>query len=298
MYATLGDVNFEFLNSFSDFEETHSAVFAKHDVLAGRPRLQAMGNDLTTVRFGVGLHWKLGNPDTAYKGLIQAKEAQQAVSLVFGSGRFVGWWVIERVTSRTLKQDGQGRTSARELDVELTEFVGDPNNPLDTPGILSGQNPLLSLLPESVQGAISKVADAVETGVRIYNQVEQGINDVQNLISQAQALKNDPLAMFGLVGDALSLSGSMLGSLNALPEIGQWFGNLSGAVDFLSYTAQAASDVRNAVGIIQNGFDSGSWGDWLAAGASLFDSAGGSIANAAAGAESLTAWLAVRKDGA
>ncbi|MDK4595706.1 phage tail protein, partial [Kingella kingae] len=70
-------------------------------VLKGRPRLQAMGNDLTELRFGIKLHWKLGDVDTAYKGLIAAKEVQQAVSLVYGSGRFVGWFVIERLTSRT-----------------------------------------------------------------------------------------------------------------------------------------------------------------------------------------------------
>ena len=47
MFAQLGDVRFELLNSFVNLEETHAATFAKHDVLKGRPRLQAMGNDLT-----------------------------------------------------------------------------------------------------------------------------------------------------------------------------------------------------------------------------------------------------------
>ncbi|MDK4573615.1 phage tail protein, partial [Kingella kingae] len=76
------------------------------------------GNDLTELRFGIKLHWKLGDVDTAYKGLITAKEAQKAVSLVYGSGRFAGWFVIERLTSRTTIMDEQGRTAAREIDVE------------------------------------------------------------------------------------------------------------------------------------------------------------------------------------
>ena len=168
MYAMLGDVRFETLQSFASLEAQHSAKFAKHEVLKGRPRLQAMENDLTTLRFGLKLHWMLGNPDTAYKGLLAALEAQQAVSLVYGSGRFVGWFVIESLTERTLIQDSKGRTAARELDVELTEFVGDPNNPLPTPAIISGkQNPLLSLLPESVQAQAADVMQAVETGVKV-----------------------------------------------------------------------------------------------------------------------------------
>ena len=169
MYAMLGEVRFELLNSFTSLETQHAANFAKHEVLKGRPRLQALQNELTTLRFSLKLHWRLGNPDTAYKGLLSALEAQQAVSLVYGSGRFVGWFVLERLTERTLIQDAQGRTAARELDVELTQFVGDPNNPLPTPAVKSGgQNPLLSLLPESVQAKAGKLISAVEKGVKIY----------------------------------------------------------------------------------------------------------------------------------
>ena len=188
MYAMLGDVRFETLQSFASLEAQHSAKFAKHEVLKGRPRLQAMENDLTTLRFGLKLHWMLGNPDTAYKGLLTALEAQQAVSLVYGSGRFVGWFVIESMTERTLIQDSKGRTAARELDVELTEFVGDPNNPLPTPAIISGkQNPLLSLLPESVQAQAADVMQAVETGVKVYRAAENGIEQMQGIITAVRA---------------------------------------------------------------------------------------------------------------
>lgn len=235
MFAMLGEVRFELLGSFTDLEETHSASYAKHEVLAGRPRLQAMGNELTQIRFGLKLHWKLGDVDAAYKGLISAKEAQQAVSLVFGSGRFVGWFVIESLTARTLLQDGRGRTAARELDVSLTEFVGDPNNPLPTPGVANGQNPLLAMLPESVRAPLSKVADAVQTGVRIYRSVEQEVGQLQTLIAHARELKHDPLALLGVVGDAVNLGGAALGKLNRLPEVGKYIGNLSGAAEMLAY---------------------------------------------------------------
>ena len=70
MYAMLGDVRFELLNSFTSLEMEHAANFAKHEVLKGRPRLQALQNELTTLRFSLKLHWRLGNPDTAYQGLL------------------------------------------------------------------------------------------------------------------------------------------------------------------------------------------------------------------------------------
>ena len=297
MYAMLGDVRFETLQSFSSLEAQHSAKFAKHEVLKGRPRLQAMENELTTLRFGLKLHWMLGNPDTAYKGLLAALEAQQAVSLVYGSGRFVGWFVIESLTERTLIQDSKGRTAARELDVELTEFVGDPNNPLPTPGVANGQNPLLAMLPESVRAPLSKVADAVQTGVRIYRSVEQEVGQLQTLIAHARELKHDPLALLGVVGDAVNLGGTALGKLNRLPEVGKYIGNLSGAAEMLAYGGQAARELSGSLAALRNGAQSGTVGGWLEGGAAAIASAADSLNNGARGAQSLTAWLAGRKDG-
>ena len=297
MYAMLGDVRFETLQSFSSLEAQHSAKFAKHEVLKGRPRLQAMENELTTLRFGLKLHWMLGNPDTAYKGLLAALEAQQAVSLVYGSGRFVGWFVIESLTERTLIQDSKGRTAARELDVELTEFVGDPNNPLPTPGVANGQNPLLAMLPESVHAPLSKVADAVQTGVRIYRSVEQEVGQLQTLIAHARELTHDPLALLGMVGDAVNLGSTALGKLNRLPEVGKYIGNLSGAAEMLAYGGQAARELSGGLAALRNGAQSGTVGGWLEGGAAAIASAADSLNNGARGAQSLTAWLAGRKDG-
>jgi hypothetical protein len=297
MYAMLGDVRFETLQSFSSLEAQHSAKFAKHEVLKGRPRLQAMENELTTLKFGLKLHWMLGNPDTAYKGLLAALEAQQAVSLVYGSGRFVGWFVIESLTERTLIQDSKGRTAARELDVELTEFVGDPNNPLPTPGVANGQNPLLAILPESVRAPLSKVADAVQTGVRIYRSVEQEVGQLQTLIAHARELKHDPLALLGVVGDAVNLGGTALGKLNRLPEVGKYIGNLSGAAEMLAYGGQAARELSGSLAALRNGAQSGTVGGWLEGGAAAIASVADSLNSGARGAQSLTAWLAGRKDG-
>ncbi|UOO82764.1 phage tail protein [Uruburuella testudinis] len=297
MYAMLGDVRFETLQSFASLEAQHSAKFAKHEVLKGRPRLQALENDLTTLRFGLKLHWMLGNPDTAYKGLLTALEAQQAVSLVYGSGRFVGWFVIESLTERTLIQDSKGRTAARELDVELTEFVGDPNNPLPTPAIMSGkQNPLLSLLPESVQAQAADVMQAVEAGVKVYRAAESGIDEMQSLIQAARDIRNDPAALLNMAGDALNIGSGVLGRLNGLPEVTALLGNLDGAAQFTAQSAQAAQQLSSGVAVLRQGIESGSEGTWLDTAADGLTSALDSLHNGAAAAQTLTAFLATRRD--
>ncbi len=299
MYAMLGEVRFELLQSFTEFEETHGADYAKHEVLGGRPRLQAVGNELTKIRFGLKLHWKLGSPDAAYKGLVAAKEAQQALSLVTGAGRFIGWFVIESLTARTLVQDAQGRTAARELEVSLTEFVGDPNNPLPAPAVAPAQaNPLLSLLPESVRGTVSKAAAAVQKGVRLYRAAERDIGQVQGLIARARDLKNDPAAAFSVLGDALTLGGSALGRLDALPELAQYAGSLKGAAGMLAYADQASRHLADGVAAVRHGVESRSIGAWLDTAAEFAAAANNSLQNGAAAAQSLTAHLAARKDGA
>lgn len=274
MFAQLGDVKFELLNSFTNLEETHAATFAKHDVLKGRPRLQAMGNDLTELRFGMKLHWKLGDVDTAYRGLVSAKEAQQAVSLVYGSGRFVGWFVIERLNARTTQMDGNGRTAARELDIELTEFIGDPNNPLPTPAVLSdSQNPLLAMLPESVKSQVLPIVENVQKAVKVYRTVEKEVGDVQRLIQAAKELRNDPVGALQIVGD------------------------LSGVAAFATQAAQATHQLGDALGGLRAGYESGTVGGWLDEGSNAVDAAAESLSNGAAAVQTLTAFIAARKDG-
>lgn len=259
MFAQLGDVPFELLNSFTDLEETHEAQFAKHEVLQGRPRLQAMGNALTELKFGIRLHWRLA--------------------------------------ARTRMMDQHGRTAAREIDVELTEFVGDPNNPLPTPAVVSGgQNPLLAMLPDSVRGTVSKIADAVQTGIKIYRAAEQQIGQVQGLIQAARDLKNDPAGVINLMGDALGVAGAALGNLNKLPEVTSLLGDLSGAAEFAAQTGQAAHRMGSAIGHIRAGAEGGTATGWLDAAANAVQSAAESMADGAAAAQGLTAFLAVRGD--
>lgn len=298
MFAQLGDVKFELLNSFTNVEETHAAHFAKHDVLKGRPRLQAMGNDLTELRFGMKLHWKLGDVDTAYRGLIAAKEAQQAVSLVYGSGRFVGWFVIGRLTSRTTQMDAQGRTAARELDVELTEFVGDPNNPLPTPAVLSdGQNPLLAMLPESVKSQVSPIVENVQKAVKIYRTVEKEVGEVQRLFQAAKELRNDPVGALQIVGDVVGVAGGALAKLNGLPEITSKLGDLKGAAEFATQAVQATRQLSDALGGLRAGYESGTVGGWLNEGSNAVDAVAESLSNGALAVQTLTAFIAARKDG-
>lgn len=59
-YALLGNIAFDLLNAPSGLDERRSATFAEHQVLSGKPKLQAMGLDLTEITLQLSLHHQLG----------------------------------------------------------------------------------------------------------------------------------------------------------------------------------------------------------------------------------------------
>lgn len=220
MYALLGDVQFELLSSFNSLEESHTATFAQHEVLKGRPRLQAMGNALTKLRLGLRLHWFLGDVDGAYRGLLTAKARQQAQALVFGSGRFVGWFVIDGLNVKTLIQDDQGRTAARELEISLTEFVGDPNNVPARPAVAAGGSQqavsVFARGSHEMTSAISK-REVVSTG----QQALQGTlpNDYRHLAGTLQQGVALVRAVKQEVDNALDMAQEVHDALQSLVQL-------------------------------------------------------------------------------
>lgn len=82
MYFMLGNIAFEPVN-LTDFSETHSADFAEHAVLKGKPRLQAMGEKLTEFSLAIRLHHKIGGVESRYQALLAAKAKQEALALIW-----------------------------------------------------------------------------------------------------------------------------------------------------------------------------------------------------------------------
>ena len=160
------------------------------------------------------------------------------------------------------------------------------------------QNPLLAMLPESMQNALNPIAEKIGTAVKIYHAVENDIGAMQNLIQAAREIKNDPAGVLNLVGDVLGVAGGALDHLNGLPEIVQSFGDLAGAAQFAAQAAQAAQQMGSAVGEFRAGIESGSVGGWFGAGVAALDAAAESLGNGAAAVQTLTAFVAARRDGA
>ena len=154
------------------------------------------------------------------------------------------------------------------------------------------------MLPESVRGKASPLVENVQKAVKVYRTVEKEVGEVQHLIQAAKELKNDPVGALQIVGDVVGVADGALGKLNGLPEITEKLGDLSGAAEFAMQAAQATHQLGDAVGGLRAGVEGGTVGSWLDNGSNAVDAVAETLSNGAMAVQTLTAFIATRKDGA
>lgn len=218
MYFMLGNIAFEPVN-LTEFSEQHTAEFAEHAVLKGKPRLQAMGEKLNELNFSLRLHHTIGGVESRYQALLEAKAKQAALALIWGS-RYKGDYVIVDISSTTLFTDGRGNALAREMQISLKEFVGDNDGGVLGEALNFGGGSLLgSILPSGAVTTLSQIKTAVSRGVELYNSGKRLVDEVQNTVAIIRQLKNDPATALAYLPAALANLDGALGH----------FGNLTGS---------------------------------------------------------------------
>jgi phage protein U len=116
-------VNNDDLFTFKGLERTRSAVFAAHQVMGGKPRLQHTGSELDAVRFTILLERFENAPqsvDARIRALLDLTDAGEQLPLVFGKN-YWGLWVIERAQVHHKIFHG-GLTLRGSMDLDLKEY--------------------------------------------------------------------------------------------------------------------------------------------------------------------------------
>ena len=296
MYFMLGNVAFEPVD-LTDFNETHSADYAEHAVLKGKPRLQAMGEKLTELSFAIRLHHKIGGVEKRY----QAK--QEAMPLIIGRGKYKGNFVITNISSATLFTDKFGNALAREMNISLREFVGDmEDNPLGA-ALNLGSNALLgSILPEGAVKALSEVKEAVQKGAELFNQGRQIVDEVRNTIAIVRQLADDPMAALAYLPGVLGNLDGALGSFGELTGMSGLFEGLRDVLPAISEFSQEANGIYSDLMVMKDSLTFGSqsngsnWDDWFKPADNALSDINERIDNAAAPVAAMTAWIVLRED--
>ena len=298
MYFMLGNIAFEPVN-LTDFSETHSADFAEHAVLKGKPRLQAMGEKLSELSFAIRLHHKIGGVESRYQALLAAKAKQEALALMWGS-KYKGNFVITDISSTTLFTDGKGNALAREMNISLREFVGNSQNSLLGAALNVGGKSLLgSILPQGLVNTLSTAKRAVRRAVEIYQQGKRAVDEVRNTVAVVRQLASYPASALAYLPSTLVNLNNALGSFG---DVVGMQSALAGVRDFLPVVSKFSRDVSavyDDLQIMKQSFskaESSGWDDWFKPADESLSNINERLDNLANPVAKMTAWIVLRTD--
>ena len=108
-WATLGEIEFEVLNTPQSLTFSRGWNFVEHSRIDGKPTIQRVGGVLSTVNLGIRLHRAFTNVQERIDELIDLSDEQKPLSLVLADiheGEFV-ITNLEIIYQRLIAGDGQ-----------------------------------------------------------------------------------------------------------------------------------------------------------------------------------------------
>ena len=299
MYFMLGNIAFEPVN-LTDFSETHSADFAEHAVLKGKPKLQALGEKLTDLSFAIRLHHKIGGVESRYQSLLSAKAKQEALALMWGS-KYKGNFVITDISSTTLFTDGKGNALAREMNISLKEFVGNSQQGLLGVALNVGGKSLLgSILPKGLTNTLSTVKSAVSRGVELYQQGKRAVDEVRNTVAVVRQLAHDPASALAYLPSTLANLDNALGGFGELVGMQSAFEGVRQYLPAISEFSRDVSAVYDDLQIMKQSFSRASadseWNNWFTPADNALAEINERLDNSANSVAKMTAWIVLRED--
>lgn len=299
MYFMLGNIAFEPVN-LTDFNESHSADFAEHAVLKGKPKLQAMGEKLTDLSFAIRLHHKIGGVESRYQSLLSAKAKQDALALMWGS-KYKGNFVITDISSTTLFTDGKGNALAREMNISLKEFVG--NGQAGLLGValnVGGKSLLGSILPKGLTNTLSTVKSAVSRGVELYQLGKRAVDEVRNTVAVVRQLAHDPASALAYLPSTLANLDNALGGFGEMVGMQSAFEGVRQYLPAISEFSRDVSAVYDDLQIMKQSFSRASadseWNNWFTPADNALTEINERLDNSANSVAKMTAWIVLRED--
>jgi phage protein U len=125
MLAQLGDVQFLVVGPLEGLSRERRYGYAAHAVYGGKPRLQAVGDELDTLSLALAFHDWLGDPDVDIRALDDAAARHEALPFVLGTGELLGRFVVQSLSLELRETDALGAVLQARVRVELLEWVDD-----------------------------------------------------------------------------------------------------------------------------------------------------------------------------
>lgn len=267
MFAILGEIEFDILNSPTGLERRGSADWARHNLIHGKPKLEWTGEGLEEITLDISLHVALGDPEARLKQLRDAKAAHQPLAFVLGNGNYLGPYVLSDLGTTVRRTRDGGGLWAATVQVSLIEYTGQFIRPPARSGLLDAAGKLVAplsrtaasatpSLTQQLIGSARTAGNVLRASVDLFQSVRSGggaayvLGQVPQLLrvtGQALAPLEGMASVAGLLQDGAPLAAA--GSA-ALGEVQLALNSLSPASleSVLSQVDYAAEKVDSAVG--------------------------------------------------
>jgi phage protein U len=217
MFAILGDIEFTVTGGISGLEWRSSAEWAEHARIAGKPRLEWIGEGLDEYSLTLELHPVLGDPEARLRALRQAKSNHQPLALVMGSGDYLGPHVITDMSNAIRRATATGQTQSATVQISLREYTGPSTRKVTRAGLLDAA---LSGTKAAAQGSpdlISKLSPLPSTTQQLIGHAKTASNIIragQNVYDAAKG--GDAGSILGQVPQLLGITARALEPLQGL----------------------------------------------------------------------------------
>ena len=123
MWAQLGSIRFELLETPEGVRQRDKWDYVEHKVLDEKSHLQKMGKSLQELTLRIRLSTAFGtDPQKLLSAIYENAESEEPLLFILGNGSLVGKFVIEEVTKEWKRTDNKGRLLDVELEIKLKEW--------------------------------------------------------------------------------------------------------------------------------------------------------------------------------
>lgn len=127
MIGNLGSLSFvcssDKVLTFQELSRSHETKWAKHEVIGKKPKLEWVGEGLSSVDLSIRFDASLGiKPKEGLAKLKRMLENHLYKTLVIG-GEYLGKYVIESVEEERKIHDGRGVCMIATAKIKLTEYA-------------------------------------------------------------------------------------------------------------------------------------------------------------------------------
>lgn len=123
LHMLIGSAGYARLTSPVSHDIEKKADYAEHQVMDGKPVLQFIGLALDDLSLSFYFHEDFSSPQTAWTELVGMLESGTAFPVSMGDGRYLGMYVLDRLTQTASVMSEAGSLRAFECRVSLKEYV-------------------------------------------------------------------------------------------------------------------------------------------------------------------------------